>query len=143
MRILAIDHGGRRIGLAICDPLGITVRPLLTLDRRKVDPLGAIAEVIQAEEVEALVLGIPVETSGVEGEAALRVRRFGDKLVARLAASGRDIPLEGFDESYTTTEAAARLRARGVSGEAQRGIIDQEAAAVLLEAYLRERGSRG
>lgn len=139
MRVLSIDHGGRRIGLAVSDPLGLTVRPVATVDRRKDrDPVGTIVALVKELEATGVLLGIPIEPGGALGESAERVLKFKGRLLDRLRGEGVDVPLFEADEAYTTTEAHARLKARGVAPLDRKTVIDQEAAAVLLEGWLRD-----
>ena len=142
MRILAVDPGGRRVGLAICDGLGLTVRPLMTIDRKKSrDFLGQIVGLVQKESVERVLVGVPVQAEGHLGPAAQRSLRIIDRLKERLEEAKLAMDVVGVDESFTSTEAHSRLRERGIPTAEHRTIIDQEAAAVLLEGYLRDQGA--
>ncbi len=139
-RIVAIDYGRRRIGLATCDPLGITVRGVATVWRDADDPAAAIAAVAKQLDdlgAEVVVVGLPLHESGDESEMSRESRAF----AASLAERGR-WTIEFVHEGLTSWEAEERLRARGVSLQAARrdGRLDQEAAAVLLRAWLDERG---
>lgn len=123
-RYLALDVGDRRIGLAVAeDTFGIAT-PLPTLRRHDLDgDVRAVGEIAKKEEATALVIGLPLTLRGEEGHQALRVRRFAD------ACSPLGLPVELYDERYTTTE-AIRLGAPDV---------DAAAAALLLEDYLKAR----
>ena len=123
-RYLALDVGDRRIGMAVGDVGGGIARPLRTLKRRSVvADLAAIKEVARKEEVSALVIGLPLTLRGEEGPQAARVRRFAD------ACRDLGLPIELYDERYTTAEAA------------HQGAKDPDAGAavVLLEDLLRSR----
>ncbi len=132
MRSLGIDFGEKRIGLAISDPEGRFAVPLNTLERRNDrSALRQIAEIARREGVERLVLGEPKGLDGRGGENAERARRFGDRLAAMTG-----LPLEWVDESWTSAEAAARLRQAGTSTRRQPGRIDAVAAQILLQEVL-------
>jgi putative Holliday junction resolvase len=131
-RILALDYGKKRIGLAICDPYGITVRGLETFERKRVrEDLPALAEIARREGAELLLFGDPVNMTGAAGAASVSVREFAQRLEK---ASG--IPVAFFDERLTTFEADDAMRANGLSFEERRRRIDQMAAVVLLHSYL-------
>lgn len=136
-RILALDVGQRRIGLALSDPLGITAHPLGTLERTRIrDDIAAIARLVEEHAVERVVVGLPLQMSGSEGRQAMLVRDFCRRL--RDAVS---IPVELWDERLTTVEAQRVLRSSGIGLEKRRQNIDKLAATVLLESYLDARGA--
>lgn len=142
MRVMAVDPGARRFGVALSDGLGLTSRPLTTLDRERVrDIVGAVVDLIASEGAATVVIGVAVETDGGIGVAAQRALRFRDKLVSRLAERGLDVPVVTLDEAYSTSEAHSRLRERGLTPEQRKAVVDQEAAAVILEDYLRGRAA--
>src|SRR5829696_3273824 len=126
MRVLALDHGGARCGCAISDPSGTVVRPLGAIE----PPYSPrVAKLVTAEEVERVVVGLPVSLSGAEGEQAALTRAFAAELEELL-----DVPVETYDERLTT-----RLAERS-SREGARADEDSLAAAHLLESYLASRG---
>jgi putative Holliday junction resolvase len=133
-RILAIDPGERRIGLALSDPGRILAQPLLTLDarggRRDAE---AIRDVAAEHEVVAIVVGLPVNMDGSHGPAYQEVERFMDRV---RAASG--LPVVGWDERLTSVQAERTLIEAGVRREKRRrgGAIDRIAAALILESFL-------
>ncbi len=132
MRTLGVDLGSVRIGLALADDLLRTARPLRTVICRKESAdLAAIAAEAREWEVERAVLGLPLNMDGSEGPAARRARAFAKKLEAALG-----VPVELFDERLSTFEAETRLRDRGFSAKDQRGRVDAEAAAVILQEWL-------
>ncbi len=138
-RILAIDLGDRRTGLATCDELGMTVAPRDVLEQR--DPttlLQTIAELVAEEEFDRIVLGLPLNMDGTEGDRAKVTRAFAKKL----AATTPECPIEFWDERLTSVEAEGILKARGVHGSKRRGRVDAVAACVLLQAYLDHRRHR-
>ncbi|MCS6817462.1 MAG: Holliday junction resolvase RuvX [Blastocatellia bacterium] len=130
MRILAVDPGTRRIGLALCDELGISVRPLVTLVARGVErDARAIAEVARAHQVQGIVVGWPLNMDGTVGPAARRA----EKLARRLRALA-GVPISLWDERLTSIEAEALLRERGERPTPER--VDQVAACVILQDFL-------
>ncbi len=132
MRSLGIDFGERRIGLAISDPEGRLAVPLTTLERRNDrSAVRAIEEIARREGVGRLVLGEPVGLDGQRGEAAERVRRFGDRL-----AGITGLPVRLVNESLTTVEAQERLRAAGIDPRREPERIDAVAAQILLQEAL-------
>jgi putative Holliday junction resolvase len=134
LRALGIDFGERRIGLAISDPAGRLAVPLATLERRTDRiAIAQIAEIAGREGVLRLVVGEPVSVDGSRGEAAERVRRFGDKLARRTG-----LPLTFVGEALTTVEAHARLREAGVDPRREPGRLDALAAQILLQEALDE-----
>jgi putative pre-16S rRNA nuclease len=128
VRYLALDVGDRRVGLAVGDDGGGIARPLRTLTRKSLDAdLAAVAAVTRREEVEALVIGLPLTLHGEEGHQAERVRTFASAC-ARLG-----LPIELYDERFTTAEGL-----RQGAGDPDAG-----AAVVLLEDFLgRKRDGR-
>ena len=131
-RILAVDFGEKRIGLAISDPAGRVAVPLDTLERRNDrSAVREIAEIARREGVGRLVLGEPVGLDGQRGEAAERVRRFGNRL-----AGITGLPVRLVNESLTTVEAQERLRAAGIDPRHDPARIDAVAAQILLQEAL-------
>ncbi|MGE0192566.1 MAG: Holliday junction resolvase RuvX [Planctomycetota bacterium] len=141
-RVVAVDYGRRRIGIATCDPLGITVRGVATVWREAAAPDGALVAVARHLAdlgAQVVLVGLPLHEDGSESEMSQEARAFAADLAAR-GPWGVELVHEGL----TSWEAEARLKERGVPLEAARkdGRIDQEAAAVLLRAWLDERGGR-
>lgn len=137
-RILAIDYGERRIGLALSDPTYTIASPLTTLQRRlgKRPPWPEITRLIQEHEVESAVIGLPLQLSGAEGEWAVEVRAFGDEFVRRTG-----LPVYWSDERLTSVVAERAVRAMGLkrSQREEKGRVDAAAAAVILQNFLRGR----
>jgi putative Holliday junction resolvase len=124
LRYLGLDVGDRRIGLAVGDDAHGLVRPLRTLVRRSVvKDLAELKTLARDEQVEALVVGLPLTLRGEEGHQAERVRRFAT------AAQTLGLPVQLYDERYTSSEAEIR----GASD------IDAGAATILLEDFLAQR----
>ena len=135
-RVLAIDYGERRIGLALAGPGQALVRGLPTIDRGKGrdDPLPALERIIREQGVDRIVLGVPYTMAGEEGPQAAEVRAF----QARLAAAVQ-VPIDEWDERLTSEAARRRLRELGYDEKAMRARIDQLSAVLMLEAWLRRR----
>lgn len=137
-RILSIDHGTARIGLAISDDMELVASPLKTLDATA-EPLKMIAEIVRAREVAKIVVGLPLHMSGHHGEAAARVERFVEQLGKVL---DQEVPIEMVDERLSSVEAEASLSRAGITDRhARREVVDQLAAMVILQEYLNS--SRG
>lgn len=132
--VLAIDHGTARIGLAATDPLGIAAHPVATLSGGDEEVLERLGEIIRERGIRHLVLGLPLRMDGSEGDAAARVRTFGDRLAARFP----DLPLSYADERLSTVAAAEKLHAAGRKAKHQKDLIDQAAAVEILHAWLDE-----
>lgn len=131
-RILALDFGARRIGLAISDPLGLTAQGLPTLERsNREQDLAALLALAREREVTLWLMGLPLHLSGAEGAQAQKVRNFGARLAAR---SG--LPVKYWDERLTTVSAQRVLREAELSLAKRRQAVDRLAAVVLLQSYL-------
>lgn len=135
--ILAIDHGQSRIGIAATDEFGIASHPVETIHISRTDPLKRIPEIAAQRKVSLIILGLPLRLDGSEGEAAKRVRNFGNALAGKIPS----IRLEYSDERLTTTTASEKLREAGKDTRAQRDIIDQVAALEILNSWLEENES--
>lgn len=133
--ILALDVGTKTIGVARCDDAIAFVSPLCTLSRKGVKTdSGRVQELCEKHGAVAVVVGLPYELDGSEGRSARLARQVGDAVAERTG-----LPVHYQDERYSTVEAAERLRVAGHDSRAQRSIIDQAAAAVILEDWLRAR----
>lgn len=133
MRILGLDLGTKRIGVAASDATGVLASPRTTLQRsrdRSADH-RAIAALVADEEAELVVVGLPRSLDGSLGPAAVSALAEIDELAATL-----DVPVESIDERFTTVTAHEQLRASGMGGRARAAVVDQQAAAVLLQAWL-------
>lgn len=131
-RVLGVDFGQARIGLAISDELGMLAHPLETIPAAKLDGAAKrIAQVARERDVESVVLGLPRQMNGQSGTAAEAVHAFADKLRPLLVC-----PLVLWDERLTTTAAHRALRDSGQKTRQTRGVIDQVAAQMILQGYL-------
>ena len=133
MRTLALDYGEARIGVAISDPTGLLAQPLETIATRPGDAaaLARIAEIVKAQEVGQIVIGLPLHMSGRPGPEVERANAFGDRVRKRTG-----VPVEYLDERWTTREAVRAMDDAGVSRKKQRGRVDPIAAALLLRTWL-------
>jgi len=131
-RILALDLGKKRIGMAISDPLGITAQGLPNLERTtKRADLAELARQVQERDVSLILIGNPINMNGVEGRQSAWTREFADAIAAR---AGRPVRL--WDERLTTVEASRVLRASGIGIEKRARAIDRLSAVILLQSYL-------
>ena len=132
---LALDIGRKRIGLAGCDPLGLTVTPLSALHRGPFpQDLITLQALIRSRRVQALVLGLPLDGDGQLTVQARHCRRYGLQLGRSLMAAGSPLPLAWVNEHSSSWAAAERF---GLQGD-RSGRLDSAAAALLLEQWLRE-----
>ena len=123
-RVLALDHGLARCGVAVCDPTGTIVSPLQEVNKPDTKPgLASLAALCSELQVERVVVGLPLSMDGTDSDQTVAARKFAQRLGSRVG----DLPIELFDERLTTAEARAR---GGVASE------DSRAAAVLLERWL-------
>ncbi|HEV8448383.1 MAG TPA: Holliday junction resolvase RuvX [Gemmatimonadaceae bacterium] len=132
-RLLAIDYGERRIGLAISDPSGTIASPAGTIIRRvgKRPPVAEILRRAEALEARGFVLGLPLDGDGEDTPRSREVRLIAEKIAER---SGK--PVELVDERYTTAVALRAVREMGGSTRGRKGDVDALAAAVLLQRVL-------
>jgi putative holliday junction resolvase len=131
-RILALDLGKKRIGLAISDALGITAQGLPNLIRRnKRSDLAALAQLTRERGVGLILVGNPINMGGVEGRQSAWVREFAGALERETS-----LPICFWDERLTTVEAHRVLRSSGISLEKRAAAVDRLSAVILLQSYL-------
>jgi putative Holliday junction resolvase len=131
-RLLGIDFGSVRIGLAVTDPERKIAFPLATYQRRDRDKDAAyFRDIVDQEEVGALVVGLPVHLSGQEGQKAVEARAFGQWLGA---ATG--LPVVFWDERFTSVEAEGFLLQAGLTNKRRKARRDRVAAQILLQSFL-------
>lgn len=131
-RLLALDPGQKRVGVAVSDELGITVRALSTLRRTNWKQLlRAVAETIKSFDARGLVIGLPLRLDGTEGEAAREARRL-----ARNFELSLNVPVYLQDERLTSVEAEGELRAAGYTDDERRERVDGESAAIILRDFI-------
>jgi len=134
-RILALDPGSRRIGLAVSDPTGTLARPLPPVDRSGGRSWAdAVAELSGQLEVVGIVLGLPRNMDGSEGKAAADARQMAETLRSRV-----DVPVSLWDERLTTVAAERMFRESGVNTRRARKHVDGVAAVLILQGYLDHR----
>jgi len=139
VRVLALDVGERRIGVAISDPSGTIARPLQTLARgSREEDFAAIAALVAEHGVGLVVVGRPLSLNGTEGPQARRVARYAEALTATLP-----VPVTAWDERFTTVTAEEILRQtrRKKRRARDKGEVDAVAAAVILQSYLDSQNS--
>jgi putative Holliday junction resolvase len=131
-RILAIDFGLKRMGLAISDALGLTAQGLATLERTRMqDTLQHIQQLAEEQGAKRVIVGNPISRAGRETAMSRQAAAFVEKLRRRLAC-----PVELWDERLTTAEANRMLRHTGLGLEKRRRAVDRVAATLLLQSYL-------
>jgi len=137
-RILGLDYGSRRIGVAVSDPLGLTAQPLPAIpregDRKDIAGIGRIAAELG---VSSVVMGLPLLLNGDEGPQAIRARAFGDKLSAELS-----LPVTMWDERLTTVQSERHLIDSGVRRERRKEARDSLSAMFLLQSFLDRRNRK-
>lgn len=134
-RILALDLGDRRIGVAVSDPTRTIAKPLLVIERKsRNEDFVRLQEIFEEHNVGHLVVGLPITLSGHEGRRAIWTRDYAGALSEFL-----QIEAELWDESFSTQDAEDSLRQRGISPRSQRSRIDAVAAALILQSYLDSR----
>ena len=136
MRIMGLDFGSKTVGVAVTDPLGITAQGVEIIRRESPNKLrktlARIEQLIEEYDVEKIVLGYPVMLDGSEGERVERTKEFADKLLRRC---GKEIIFQ--DERLTTVEAYEIMDEAGIKKEERYKYVDQIAATIILEDYLR------
>ncbi len=130
MRFLGLDVGRATVGVAVADEL-LPARALQTLRRGRGDELAELARIADEYEVDRVIVGLPLNMDGSEGDSARLARGFAAKVSERLG-----VPVELFDERLSTFEASLRLREAGISAREGKAHIDAEAAAVILQGWL-------
>jgi len=137
-RILALDVGTRRIGLAVSDPLGISAQGLETLQRKnqRID-LERLERIIRQYDVRELVVGLPLRMSGAEGVQSEKMSAFADELRRRFG-----LPVHLWDERLTSAEANRVLREAELSIQKRAQAVDRMAAVLILQNFLESRASR-
>jgi len=128
-RVLGVDPGSTRVGLAVSDPLGVTAQPLDVVDA--MDASNEIARRVEELGVEEIVVGIPFRLDGSRGPEAERAELFAQQLEELTG-----LRVTRWDERLSTKEAERTMRSAGTNAKQQRGTVDKVAAAVVLQSYL-------
>lgn len=135
MRIMGLDYGSKTVGVAVCDPLGITAQGIETVTRKDEDKLrktlARIEALIAEYQIETIVLGYPKNMDDSIGERALKTEEFRDMLTRRTG-----LPVVLWDERLTTIEANEILMDCGIRREDRKKVIDKIAATLILQSYL-------
>lgn len=132
MKILAVDYGDSRTGLAICDAGEIIASPLETVVMRDFDKCAErVAEIARERKAEMLIVGDPMNMNGTRGERSEKCRMFADKLREILG-----VEVHMWDERSSTVTAIGYMNEMNVRGKKRKAVLDQAAAAVILESYL-------
>jgi putative Holliday junction resolvase len=131
LRILAIDFGERRIGLALSDPLGITAQGLPTIDTRQTkDVFGFIRNLVSEKKVDRLVVGMPRNMNGSIGPKGEKVKRFMQKLARKT-----EVDIVAWDERLTSVQSLRSMRAMGTK-QKKKEVVDRISATLILQSYL-------
>jgi len=132
MKILGIDYGSKRIGLAISDELGITARPLTVIARKNLErDLDVLENIMRENKAEQIVLGLPLRLDGTRGIQCEKVEKFAATLQARFA-----LPIILWDEALSTWEADELMITAGIKSRKRREMVDKIAAGIILQSYL-------
>lgn len=135
MRVLAIDHGTKRMGLALSDETGTIAQPFTTLDAEPFNQfLDQLKEILLRKQVELVLVGMPRNMDGSYGPAALKVQEFIAVLKEALG-----VPIQPWDERLTSSQANRFLIQADVRRSERRGKVDKTAAAILLQSFLDSR----
>ena len=131
-RLIGLDPGTKRIGVAICDELRVTTRPLPLIERTSWKKLlSAVKDIIAEYDAKALVIGLPLESDGTESDMSREARNMARKFTLSL-----EIPVFLQDERVTSYEAKSRLWERGTSVTDTRNLVDSEAASIILADFI-------
>jgi len=132
-RVLGIDHGDVRIGIALSDETAFLASPLCTVDSTRAG-LDQIAALIDEHHVEKIVVGLPRNMNGSYGPASEKVRGFIEKLKTKTS-----VPVVEWDERLSTVSAHNDLREAGLDAKKRKGVVDKVAARIILQNYLDSR----
>jgi putative Holliday junction resolvase len=134
-RVLCIDYGRKRVGIAIGDPLGVIATPLMTIERTRVEE--ELTKLIKEYSIELIVIGNPVRTDGVVGKRENEVKEF-----ARFIEKTFSIGVKLWDERYSTQEAERYMREMEEKPSRDKGKVDRIAATLILQSYLDYRNQK-
>ncbi len=131
-RLMGVDFGDVRIGIALSDPLQIISQPFKVIPNND-DTFSEIIRIIKSEEVGKIILGLPQNLSGEDTKKTLEVREFAETLKNKV-----DVPVIFWDERYTSVEANEELKQMGYTITESRKVIDKVAASIILKSYMEE-----
>lgn len=144
MKLMALDVGERRVGVAVSDMTGLLATPLAVVRRKsKAEDFSRIARLVREQGVKGMVIGHPLNADGSAGPQARRVERYAAALVEALSAEGLSLPMLLWDEQMSTRRAQQLMIEAGHKARERRGRIDAIAAAVILQDYLDEQRQLG
>jgi len=130
-RLLAIDYGARRVGLALSDPLKMIASPYRTIiNKNNIILIEEIERIIAAEDVELTIIGLPLGMAGQKTEQTKKVEKFVDKL------TDRGIIIKYEDERWSSVAAKRSMKEQNIKSGYNKGLVDQTAAAIFLQQYL-------
>ncbi|MFC1693942.1 Holliday junction resolvase RuvX [Candidatus Latescibacterota bacterium] len=133
MRILAVDYGERRTGLAVSDELGITAQGLDTIEVKDEEEIPAlVAECAKNLRVERIVVGLPLNMDGTESEKSIKVRKFGEKLGEKTS-----VPVVFWDERMTSLQAMRVIHEMGKKTYKNKQVIDRISATLILQEFMK------
>ena len=136
MRVLGLDVGDRRIGVALSDPLGLTAQRLTVLDRRGIArDIAAVRALVERHEAKTVVVGLPLTMGGVQGVQANKVTAFSDALRRQIT-----VPVQLVDERLTTVQGTRALLETGASRGKRKQLIDVVADKLILQQFLDTQG---
>lgn len=130
-KIMSIDYGTVRIGIALSDPLQIIANPFRVIQNSGEEVFSEINSIIKSEKVGKIIVGLPVNLAGKDTKKTIEVRDFSKKLKNRIS-----IPIIYWDESYSSAEAEEMLKKMGKSIKESRKVVDKFAASIILKSYL-------
>jgi putative Holliday junction resolvase len=131
---MCIDYGEVRIGIALSDPLQIMANPYSVIKNNADTLFDELNQIIKSENVSSVILGLPLNSKGEDSEKTKQVREFAEILKSRIS-----LPVEFWDESYSTVEANKVLKKMGLNTKKSRQVVDKVAASIILQDYLENR----
>ena len=137
MRILAIDYGGARVGIAITGPLGITAQVLETIYHKNNDKLilKRLEELLKVYEIDTLVVGMPLN---LKGEKTVRAQKT-EEFIHKLKCKFNFLKIDTMDERLTTVQAHKTMNDLNINKHKKRGIVDTLAAVYIIESYMNQK----
>ncbi len=139
MSVIALDVGTKTIGVAATDPLGMLASPVTTVSRKGVKKdVARLRTIFDEREAKAVVVGLPYELDGSEARSARLARQIGDEV-----AESTGLPVHYVDERFSSVEAERRLIESGMNRKKRQGMVDQMAAVIILESWMRMNTASG
>lgn len=131
---MCIDYGETRIGIAVSDPLQIISRPYSVLSNDAETLFTELKKIVQTEKIDRIIIGLPLNLAGEDTDKTRQVRQFAAELKSEIP-----LPLEFWDERYSSVEANETLKKMGFDSRKSRTVIDKVAASIILQDYLESR----